>query len=253
VSAATAAESSVKRLASDRNGILGPTEVGSPALTMSPILRALSFRALAGAVALSGLTSCSKPPAESPAPATQPAALTQDKKDNPSEVPATPAAAAPPAAAAAAPTGGPSSDFIGYPKAGWSKLKLQDTLPLCVFSDVLEREKAKFLNQVTKQNLKADHSVVFGAYGPYCINPACDDLPSLQCAVDREGQTLTVQARYIGYHKDGATCTEGCAEVTAGCSTPNLEPGKYTVKYGEHTFALQIPSVMRKPCFDLKP
>jgi hypothetical protein len=141
---------------------------------------------------------------------------------------------------------------VGYPKEGWSKVKLQDTLPLCVFGDVLEREKAKFPDQVKKQELKAGHTVVFGAYGPYCINPACDDMPTLQCAVERQGNTLTVLARYVGYHKDGATCTDGCTEVTAGCWTEKLEAGKYTVQYGDNTFSLQVPSVVRKPCFKLK-
>ena len=178
-----------------------------------------------------------KIPEPEPVPA-QPAALSASTKVAPA-----PAPAAEPAKR------GPSEDFIGYPKEGWTKLKLNDTLPLCVFENALERENAKFLDQVKPQKLKANQSVVFGAFGPYCINPECDDLPTLQCMVDREGDTLKVRARYIGYHKDGASCSDGCREVIAGCETPSLPPGKYTIQYGDEHYALKIPSTLRDACY----
>lgn len=178
------------------------------------------------------------------------------KIPEPEPVPAQPAALSSPAAAEPSPSPppepakrGPSEDFIGYPKEGWSKLKLEDTLPLCVFENALEREQAKFLSQVKQQKLKANQPVTFGAFGPYCINPQCDDLPTLQCLVDREGDMLKVRARYVGYHKDGASCSDGCREVVAGCDTPSLEAGKYTVQYGEQTYALKIPSTLKDPCY----
>lgn len=196
--------------------------------------------ALMLSITLSAAVSCTrKIPEPEPVPA-PPAALTQTPREKEPE----------PAPAAEAPKPkGPSEDFVGYPKEGWTKLKLNDTLPLCVFQNALEREKAKFVEQVTKQELKANESVTFGAFGPYCINPECDDLPSLQCVVDREGNTLKVRARYIGYHKDGSKCSDGCREVMAGCDTPKLEPGKYTIQYGDNTYSLQIPSKLRSPCF----
>ncbi|HET8936759.1 MAG TPA: hypothetical protein VFN67_25120 [Polyangiales bacterium] len=190
--------------------------------------------ALMLSVTLTAALSCTRKIPEPEAVPAQPAPLTQT---SPSPEPAP------------EPKKGPSSDFVGYPKEGWTKLKLQDTLPLCVFQNVLERESAKFIHQVKKQQLKANETVWFGSYGPYCINPECDDLPTLQCVVDREGSTLKVQSRYIGYHKDGSKCTDGCKEVTAGCETPKLEAGKYTIQYGDNTYSLKIPSTLRDPCF----
>jgi hypothetical protein len=198
----------------------------------APILWVLTL-----SITLSAALSCTRKIPEPEAVPAQPAAITQAKPPEPSPAPEAPEPKV------------PSSDFVGYPKEGWSKLKLQDTLPLCVFENAIEREQAKFVDQAKKQELKANHSVVFGAFGPYCINPDCDDLPTLQCLVDREGSTLKVQARYIGYHKDGSTCTDGCREVVAGCETPSLEPGKYTIQYGDNTYALTIPSTLRSPCF----
>lgn len=201
---------------------------------MQKLLRTVLFM-----FALTAAVSCTrKIPEPEPVPA-QPAALS-------TSAPAEPAPA--PAPEAPKPKG-PSEDFIGYPKEGWSKLKLNDTLPLCVFENAIAREKAKFVDQVTEQKLKANQPVTFGAFGPYCINPECDDLPTLQCLVDREGNTLKVRARYVGYHRDGSTCTDGCREVMAGCDTPSLEPGKYTIQYGDQTYALKIPSTLRDPCY----
>lgn len=208
--------------------------------------------AATAAFVLGAVASCNKSAPPEPAAAAQPAALTQQPSEQGASTSSTPAAPTPSQAPAAPPPTaakrGPSSDFVGYPKPGWSKLKLQDTLPLCVFADATAREQAPFLEQVKKQQLKANQSVVFGAFGPYCINEACDDLPSLQCVVDREGKTLKVRARYIGYHKDGTTCSDDCRQVTAGCETPKLEPGRYKVQYGDETYTLKIPSVMRSPC-----
>jgi hypothetical protein len=180
----------------------------------------------------------SKIPEPEPVPA-EPAALTADK---PAEPPPTEAPPPPPKK-------GPSEDFIGYPKEGWTKVKLQDSAPLCVFSDVVEREKYKFVKDVKKQTLKADAPVTFGAFGPGCVSAACDDLPSLQCVVTREpGNTLHVVSRYIAYHKDGTTCTDDCREVMAGCDTEKLEAGKYTVAYGDKMYTLKIPSTLSSPC-----
>lgn len=189
------------------------------------------------AISLTAALSCTrKIPEPEPVPA-QPAALSNS-------APAEPTPAPEPEKKR-----GPSEDFIGYPKEGWTKLKLQDTLPLCVFENAIERDHAKFVDQVKKPTLKANQPVTFGAFGPYCINPQCDDLPTLQCTVDRDGNTLKVRARYIGYHKDGATCSDECREVMAGCDTPSLEPGKYTVQYGDQTYALKIPSTLKEPCY----
>jgi len=139
-----------------------------------------------------------------------------------------------------------------YPRPGWSKVTVDDTVPICVFPGFEEHFAAKFLPDVKKQKLLENAKVVIGAFGPWCINEACDDLPSLQCSVKREGNALVVKTHYWGYHKDGATCTETCREVTAGCESPVLEAGLYTIQHGDQSHELKIPSVLRNPCFGAK-
>jgi len=215
-----------------------PAVIARPVERTSPLAVALLAAATLGAVG------CNKIPEPEPKAATQP--LTQPAPAPTAPEP-TPEPAPAPAPAAETKSKG-SSDFIGYPKEGWTKVKLHDTLPLCVFSDMLEREKAQFLDQAKKQTLKSDETVVFGAFGPGCVSEDCDDLPTLQCMVDREGDTLIVRANYIGYHKDGTHCTDNCRPVTAGCETPKLEQGTYSVRYGDSLYTLKIPSVMKSPC-----
>jgi hypothetical protein len=173
------------------------------------------------------------------APIPPPAPLAAQKPPEP------PPAADPPKEA---PPDKASPDFIGFPKPGWSKVSIDDTLPLCVFSSLDERERALFVKGVTRQKLHADASVVFGAFGPGCVNEKCDGLPSLQCRAELADKTITVHAHYFGYRKDGSTCTDDCRRVTAGCETPTLPAGKYKVVYGEKTFDLKIPNVLRSPC-----
>lgn len=189
--------------------------------------------------AIALVVGCSTQPVTTPAPTTAP--------------PATPDPAAAQVAADESALIGqaePShNEARGFPKPGWSKLVLEDEVPVCIFSSHDTRAQAPFADQAKQpQKLRAGSSLVFGAFGAGCLNEACDDLPTLQCGVTRTGQQLTVHARYNGYHRDGMTCSEGCREVTAGCETPQLEAGRYQVQYGDRRFALRIPSTLPSAC-----
>jgi hypothetical protein len=207
-----------------------------------PIYLQLSPSALAMALAL-GLQACKAAQQVAPAPdgTTQPPVQAE---------PAVPPRE--PAPAAEAGTSAPPVGVDGEPrKPGWSDVVLEDRVPVCIFASHIEREKAKFIKHVTRQKLKPKARVVFGAFGPWeCINEACDGAPSLQCSVDLEGQDLVVHTKYWATHKDDSHCTENCREVVAGCETPYLEAGTYTVKYAGKTYPLRIPSTPKVPCLD---
>jgi hypothetical protein len=142
-----------------------------------------------------------------------------------------------------------SPDPVGDPKEGWSKVAVDDDVPLCLFSDFVTRDAAEFIDEVQPQKIEAGKPAYFGAFASRCVNPECDDLPSLQCWVDAEGdRTLVVHSRFTAYHHEGSECKEGCIKVTAGCPTPDLKAGTYTVRYGKHEYKVRIPASLRKPC-----
>jgi hypothetical protein len=171
------------------------------------------------------------------APATAPLAQTAPPPPPP-EAPAEPAAE---------PTPPPVDPNL---KPGWSKLVLDEQVPICVFPGFAAHDEPKFLKDVKKQTLRADNPIVIGAFGPWCINEGCDDLPSLQCVAKRSGDTINVRTHYWGYRKDGSNCKGGvCRQVTAGCETPKLEAGTYTIQHGQESYKLKIPSTLRNPCF----
>jgi hypothetical protein len=186
---------------------------------------------------LLGCSDCNRSDGPSAAPiesAEQPAALAQDAPE-----PASPR---------------PPEPDKPWPKPGWTAISVDNDVPICVFADFAERHRAQSLEQVEPQKLRAGASVVMGAFGPWCVNEACDLRPSLQCAVARGGNTLTLRSRYWGDRKDGATC-EGvpCRPITAGCETPALESGVYTVVHGERSFDFRVPGVLSSPCFGTEP
>jgi hypothetical protein len=152
----------------------------------------------------------------------------------------TPASAPPPAPPAPPPY---------RPKEGFSNVKVEDGVPLCLFPSDQVWWEAKLLGDVGKQRLKAKSKVVIGAFGPWCVNEHCDQKPSLQCSVVREGDTLIVHSRFWGEHKDGSVCTQECKSITASCTTPELEAGTYTIKHGEDSFTFELPTVLTNPCF----
>jgi hypothetical protein len=191
------------------------------------------------ALAALSLLGCSSGAREA-APAPERAIPTPDK--------AAPEPAAP-VDAGAAPAPESAAD---KPREGWTFVETKDDVPLCVFASHFERSKAEHPQRAKKQKLAADSEIVFGAFGPGCMNEACDARPTLQCWVDHEGDsTLVVHARFFAEHKIDGKCAENCQPVLAGCPVGPLKAGKYTVKYGDRSFPLKIPSVVAKPCFKL--
>ena len=135
------------------------------------------------------------------------------------------------------------------PRQGWHEVTEKNSVPVCAFASTNEQQRAKTLAQVGKQVLQADRRVVFGTFAPHCINPACVELSTLECSVERSGNILRLQTRYVGLHKDAATCQQDCREATAGCESPQLEAGLYTLEYKGQEVPLKIPSALNKPCF----
>lgn len=171
------------------------------------------------------------------------------KSKIPEPEPQQPAAEKPEPAAASKPQPNVAVAEPAKPKEGWSEVSVQNTLPLCVFADEREREQIKAVAQVKKQVLRADRPVVFGVFAPGCIQPECEELAVLRCSVERSGNTLRLQTSYRGFHKDGTTCRDQCRDATAGCASPVLEPGEYTLEYGGTQIPLKIPSALNMPCF----
>jgi hypothetical protein len=132
---------------------------------------------------------------------------------------------------------------------GFSFVDIEDRVPLCVFSDHQEWFETKHRHDARPQKLKAGHSVVLGAFSPWCVHESCDQRPSMQCQVTREGTTMVVHSRFWGEHKDGARCTKDCKSMTASCETPALEAGTYSVQHGSESFAFEVPGTLREPCF----
>lgn len=165
--------------------------------------------------------------------------------------PSTHAAEAPAPAEASAPSPEPAPGEEPNPRAvGWDKLRFEDEVPLCVFSDHEHRDAADFLKDVRKQTLKANTQIVFGAFAPDCMAEACHAVPTLQCWVEpgTEPNALIVHSRFSYEHKQGSVCTTDCRPITAGCETPLLKAGTYSVTYGARVFKVRIPSVVSKPC-----
>lgn len=157
-------------------------------------------------------------------------------------------------APASAPSAAPRTELdAAEPTVEWDEVRLENESPLCVFANHAALDTIDFARDVKRQTLRAGSSVVFGVFTPGCRSEACDGPPTLHCSVERsEPNTLVVQSRLVYSHKRGTTCTSDCLPVVAGCESEPLAPGQYTVRYGARSFALRVPSTLRKPCFALE-
>ncbi len=84
-----------------------------------------------------------------------------------------------------------------------------------------------------------DVAVDFGL----CLSSSCEEVVEASCTTTLEGNTLTVEASATVRSKTGrnVACTLDCVSVTAGCETPPLAPGSYTLVYGEESVELIVP------------
>jgi hypothetical protein len=160
---------------------------------------------------------------------------------------ATPPSSPPPPVQPPAPEGAPSpADAAGE----WTHFSVKNEVPLCVIADYEEYAKTPLLKDVKRVvKLKAYEPVVFALYTAGCASKECIDRPGMQCWAELEGQTITVESRYNGEQHTGVTCTKDCESVTAACDTPNLDPGTYTLRYGDTTTTFKVPGTLRPACF----
>ena len=136
------------------------------------------------------------------------------------------------------------------PAAGFRHISIQDAVPMCVFSSYKAFDSVASAAEVAAQQLAADEPLFFGFFPGWCVSERCDDAPSLQCAVDQEGDVLKVTARYWGDRIADPTCKPGpCRKIASACSVSSIAAGSYTIVYGNRTFELTIPSAPDDPCF----
>ncbi len=136
-------------------------------------------------------------------------------------------------------------------KEGYSQFELRDSLPICLFSSYEERDKAKILDRVTKQTFKPGGMVLVGVFPRGCLNQECDDRPTLQCWVDKEGEdTWVVSTRFASFRKDEGTCTKDCMETDASCEIAEVKAGKYKIRHGDKTYDFKMPSTLGNPCLN---
>ena len=141
------------------------------------------------------------------------------------------------------------------PDPGFNPLSLNDNLPFCVFPNQEARVSAPYLKDVKPQKLVANSKVTFGVFGPWCLNADCDDRPNLQCWTEQQGDdTIIVKTKFFSFHKEGSECTEECLDLDTSCNTQiELKAGKkYTIRHGDKTYKLQVPGVIKDPCFGVK-
>jgi len=167
--------------------------------------------------------------------------------------PTSPATGAPAAPVAAAPQPPEAATGAAPADGQWAHFAVKNEVPLCVFAGYEQYEKTSFLKDVKRTvKTRAHEQLVFGIYAPTCASKECVSRPGMQCWAEVEDHSITVQSRYNGEQRVGATCTKDCESVTAACDTPVLLPGTYTLHYGNTTTTIKVPGTLRPACIHPK-
>ena len=77
----------------------------------------------------------------------------------------------------------------------------------------------------------------------------CGDNLETGCSIEVQGDELIVETIF-NYEESRRPCDLACGLLNAKCQTPDPVPaGSYTIRYGDRTAMLEIPSSGEVPCF----
>lgn len=135
-----------------------------------------------------------------------------------------------------------SSGLLFTAIAACSGLAVSDSGFACFFQD----EQAALTN--TRTDLQADSSLTVLVRFDECFHPTSRTREAT-CTVTREGDGLAIAASAIVTRGNQMACTPAyCREVTVVCETGPLDPGVYSVRYGERSLQLTLPHTGAIPC-----
>lgn len=103
-------------------------------------------------------------------------------------------------------------------------------------------EVEEFVNEGSwclRQN--QDQSLTATAIAPGCFSGSCSDLMSAQCALTRDGSTLTLSSHFRVKHLDSNACTDDCQTYLANCSLGAVPEGQFDLAHGETQTIISVP------------
>ena len=77
----------------------------------------------------------------------------------------------------------------------------------------------------------------------------CGDNLEMGCTVELDGDELIVESTFT-YEESRQPCDLACQFISSNCQTSDPVPaGSYTIRYGDRTATLEVPSEGEAPCF----
>ena len=77
----------------------------------------------------------------------------------------------------------------------------------------------------------------------------CGDNLEMGCTVEVEGDEVIVESTF-NYEESRRPCDTACGFISSKCQTSEAVPaGSYTIRYGDRTAMLEVPSSSEVPCF----
>jgi hypothetical protein len=99
--------------------------------------------------------------------------------------------------------------------------------------------------------IEADQPFFVSVFSPGCFSSSCSTLESATCQVTLDGQDLRISS-FIEVRDTSAragACTDDCHSYTARCEAPALPEGEFTVRLGDESLPLTVPTD-EPPCSD---
>jgi hypothetical protein len=124
-------------------------------------------------------------------------------------------------------------------------VEFEDQGEVCLFSRAVAGDSLQDQFWPWRNDSTAFHSgdvVLVRVVFDDCIS-ACSQEREASCTVTRDGTEITLHSRGH-YEKDTGpgSCTSNCKTLVADCTIGPLPDGSYTVRHGEQTYQLGIPS-----------
>jgi len=224
---------------SDLPALLSLTDVGDP------VFLARGFKRAQGALGRIGwscavaclLTACDRGTPEQPASPGTGAAPEVGESPLPPVVPAA--------------SGLSSAEQPAVPQAApdWARGEEHNRGTLCLSADS-PADALQFVNAGRRSPPQVEllpGTSLFAVFRGVCLN-SCERHGQARCSVERSGTVLAAKLDVQFERTTQGPCTDFRQCTPAVCRVPPLEAGSYTLRYGDDTLALEVPSSGKLKC-----
>ena len=134
----------------------------------------------------------------------------------------------------------------------WENRTVDNVGSVCLYDDAESADASIQDDGDATQSIGTEQAAFVSFTAGDCLSSTCSRNAQTDCAVDLDGNTLSISGSATYEHKTGrdVACSADCGLMQASFDTPMLPAGTYTIEFGGKSDTLDIPYCGGTLCLD---